>query len=603
LLGAAFGAGLRSEPDLSAEDLLPISPRRRSGEALLAAGLSLLALALLILIVSAAVSSSWRTTLLGQPDPNALTRIGFWNQVMDWFRNREPVAPPFVTPAFKSLALVSVYSLLAGFACAYAIGNAVLGGSLGILATVGVALPLLLGLQLQQAYPARPLFHALPIAAGLIALAGAAAPLWLLPPILERGVRRIGLAATLALAGLAAGTAASAGSFFLFRHRLINALSFASCSGKDQPGGTLLRRMDGALVWVGTSGDRTLLFPGETPDYWHLLAHASPEGGLNELEWDRDGNLWGRRRTAGPEPACEVWRGGPGRPMSLQFSVPTLQPCRLTHTRQQLWLDVVTRKADLLLPLPPGSKPRWQKIPAENLSSWLEEAQIREGTAGRLSPDHRRLTFEPSPGLQKSCLLPGPAAQEFLPELMMQSAFGRVPEENAILGADAVLPSGPVFLVPVSLASKKGVLVVCRPDGSTTVERTLEGDYSSPRRTLNGWPWMTDEHGRRLLLADDQARFLPPLDLDPVREWVGIWPEVVRADERNVWIVADNSNWLIRLDRHDPNMPGRWKIPQPGAREEVFLGLQVIPDGVFALDGQRLYFLDWEGRLKDLGPA
>lgn len=571
LIGATSGASLRLEPQRSADEPLPLSPRARLAGGLLAAAVQLAGVGAVVLAAELLLSPGLRAALSGP----------------------FTFATPFLKPLLNLLGLMLGAGLLLSFALGYALKHALAGGLLAAVAVAATAFPLSAGLALEDAIGSRAAFAGFALLAGAAALAG---PLWALGRLAgwgERGARlgRRGWAAV--VAGLAGGALLSLFLFELGSGRAARSLRFVDGRlWRDDPlhaipvpdGGALLSGLGGSIVHVDGAGRRTRLLEPSRRTLWELfLAGIDRE----QAAWDRDGRLCVLSdlfTDAGSALHC-------GRPASGLARVAVLPRALGVYRIESFgdglvlfgWRSVATdrsRHRHAVIPKNGAESLVWREGEPRT-DALLGELGYRGGSAAKLSADRHRVSAKGAP----DCLLPGRAVINPLihPYLPVRR-----------LGTRAV------FTTPVELARGERALAVCE-GGRARLEWRGDADANfALRMTADGtlWGW---RDGRTLHLAGADG-FQPPLPLDAALWSAQKFPELLRRAEGSLWILAGQQ--LRRVDEKDGRLLESWPLPNmERLRGEHERAHRVIETGLLVHDGRRLWLIDWNGKRKPLGRA
>jgi hypothetical protein len=146
--------------------------------------------------------------------------------------------------------------------------------------------------------------------------------------------------------------------------------------------------------------------------------------------------------------------------------------------------------------------------------------------------------------------------------------------------------------------------VLCRADGSVKVLFDANLLFPDPwRRAPGGTLWSSA--GSKLYVVLPDGTPLAPLDLTALEDGLpfGYRSRVVHATRDAVWVadqhglkkVTTKDGRVERTTRFPEGESGRWRMDSRP--------LQETERGVFLQRRGRAYFADWEGGLKDLGPA
>lgn len=594
LIGASSGVGLRSEPNESAEAVLPLSPLHRTSGALVAGALRLAALAALVLAVAWLISPAWRSILF-EPARHII------------FTDRPP-APPFVRPLFWSLPFSLGYLLLLSFICAYAMRQGVVGGAFGFLLAACTAACLALGWQLEEEHFRTLRFTPIGIAVMAVALAGAVAALRWTAPWVGRDAR-LGLrGAALTVLGLAAGALASAAAFQLSVQTIRRSTQFIDLGympftsqtlsphdtmmARPTDRGTTLRTIDDDIFWVTQEGAVTRLLHGEPKDLWAILGYTWTD--VESMVWDSDGDLWLMRlphRWEGGRQ--ELWRGRPESELTLHARLQSGDGGRLVQIGGEVGLSKsesvdfsMTRSREYwaTLPLKDG-KPRWQEI--GDLEAFAAKRLLEQGLAGRLDASRKLLSRRTPGGGSVTCRFPAAASES--PGIVLPHAVG---------------PKGPVFFMRI-IPDGDGVpfTAACMPDGQVRTGWAGKARYlHAMDRTPQGAVWTWFNLGR-LGIAEPDGTFHGLLDMRPAFRDIlmlpgteGYLPKLVHNEGTTLWLLA-HQRWLVKVDGSAGTVLARWELPPDPVPDDIYHPvLHPVEGGVFVHDGRALHLVDWEGR-------
>lgn len=256
LLGAAAGAGARSEPVFGAETPLPLSPTRRAAAAALAGALYLAGLCAVVLIAAFAVG---------------------------W----EP--PHFLKVTLYLLAFLLMGLLLASCACAYSMDNGVAGGLAGSVVGGAVAACLILGFETQASFDVRGEFPfwTFGILMTLASLAGGALALVFAARCLRRDGAVQWRSAAVFLGILCAGPVAGLLVFWaeaaaLARRPMIVPVELRYPRDGDVPRflrsaanqRALVESYAGEVSWMSADGKRERLLAADLDSPWQVLRNG-----------------------------------------------------------------------------------------------------------------------------------------------------------------------------------------------------------------------------------------------------------------------------------------------------------------------------------------
>jgi hypothetical protein len=582
LLGAAAGAGLRAEPAAAAESVLPVPPARRAAAALAAAAVQLAALAALILLIALAVSPGWRTT----------------------FTETVWAAPEFQRAFFRLLAFSLSYILALSFLCAYGLGHGLAGGLLGLgLAGIGsTALAAATGLQ--ALYDQRDLFR--PATALLVqglCLGGVGYGLGRLSSRLER---RAGLGwKDLILGGLGACSGAPlcvlvmAAVFGCVEHRPqpIRRIEFFSDARrlalrlvpglrKADAQGLLVSDLDGKLLLLKPDGSRLVLVPGEPIPIKDMFELPLFER-FYSAEWDADGTLWTMHSSPRQGALTRtLMHGQPGQ----RFTVLPFKSdggWELAHRGSQV--GVVGWASD--------GKQRFTPVGVERAASarpaggtiadLFAEGWAEQGLAAAAGRDGKSISWR-----GRTWRLPG-------------RVVGGIMSELSLVPAVTPDPS-PVFAVNVAGKDGGVSLVLCRPGAKA--EQPWPGvDFHTEGLTSDGtlWGW---KGNLGLLLIRPDGSAPPILDVSVAlaalpkarrdeKEGYARFPVLLRVGDGEAWVLL-RGRWLARVDTRTGALKDSWRLPARPISGKY--SVTPVAQGFFLHDGERTWFVDWDGKARML---
>lgn len=648
VFGASAGSGLRGAAE-EAEAELPLAPHARTWGALVAAtaalGVTAAAVFLAVLTagaevhaVMASVTTDWDRSLI-----DVMLRAG----------------------AFAS-AVGTAYLLLASFALTFATGQAVLGGALAVFLAVLTLTPLACGMALQTLYGAQAPFLAQAAACVGAALAGAAAFLGVEAPRVERRSRRSAAGWAGALAVLLAGAGAGWPALLRTEARLAasgriverpmghDVHSIGPWMGPWPPSrrsyenGLLIAGFDGSLRRVEPSGRRVELLTGSPPSLRSLLFRKPrygpghlmgsffgtetslyrqlPEPPVTSAFYDREGRLWVRREVSDDKTGpIEVWQGLGDGPLKLHGVLPGGYILAQHEGRAALlrYSSIANPDYERFANLPAGKRP----------SEEFERSAYALLSAGRPGLVWQDEDFE-QPFAEPPRPAEGISETERLRTLVGTIPGGRrrvwrLPwplsvKEGELERVINILPIGgePAFLVNVTTSRSEHVLVFCRSDGSVATawkDGPLSYGWSSSPDGAIYIPWSdkfmaaanASEHHDvlpdELMVVAPDGTILPPVPLAPLlaawRDW-RMQGGVVRVADGSIWVAGPGR--LLRLSAADGSVQSQTRLS-----EEVEVGFGIrdraphyaARDGVFFISDGRIFFVAWDGGVRDLGPA
>lgn len=175
----------------------------------------------------------------------------------------------------------------------------------------------------------------------------------------------------------------------------------------------------------------------------------------------------------------------------------------------------------------------------------------------------------------------------------------------------SVLPSvvqgrAPAFAVNVWTKDDELSLALCRPGGK--VELPWPGArFYAEGITADGtlWDW---RDGRGLLMLRPDGSAAPVLDLGPAMASLpksrpdggrgySRFPILLKVGDGEAWVVL-RGEWLARVDASTGEPKETWRLPAQPSRGKD--SVQAVGEGFFLHDGERIWFVDWEGRARKL---
>jgi MFS family permease len=596
LFGTSFGSGLRGAA-APADAPLPVSPGRKVAASLIAAALGWLTVAGFVAMLLLAFSGS----LFVQTDKFEMKDA------------REMVV------AVAIYLVISLALLVYGFIIAYAVRNGIVGGMAALGLTGAIGAMLLAQVFIAAAAPHRAALAGRITLITLVAFFGALGALRLLAPWGERSIRIHAWRAGLILFGLIAGSLCGT---VITRHdvqNLYHALDLDAddadlrnpLSGLRSPEavvrtatGALFDSRKGDLLWLTPDGKRRLLIPADPPGLTRMLNFDRPfEFSLLAFCWDDHGILWIARKawdTAG-KVKYELWQGTPDAPLTLHTSFPEgdFNPSGLRMQNGELMLTGWnSSKGSCIAPLPnAGKMPQWKEQHWEPGEYWETNLQplYERSVIARLSPDGKILEYRNADRVT-ACVLPGEAVFHH------DEAFS--PRTPSDIGSEKIYA--------VQIKTPEGsATAVCHDDGR--VETVWPGKHGKrhPGYFLSrGDVWLTERPLTLFLLSAD-GRFLPPVNLQ------ALWPDapanlqdtdlpgiqLIRIEGSIAWLTLGGKT-LVKLDGATGVVVQQWPLPQfgPLERQETYYN-KVTDSGFFHATRERIYFVAWDGAIRDLGPA
>jgi hypothetical protein len=587
LLGASAGAGLRAEPAAPAESVLPMAPSQRAAMALAAAAVQLAVLTALILLIAVIVSPGWRTT----------------------FTEKVWSAPEFQRAVFRLMVFSLSYILAVSFACAYALGHGLAGGLLGLgLAGIGsTALAAASGMQ--ALYEERELLR--PGAAVFVQALCLGGVGYALGRSASRLERRAGLGwrdFVLCGLGVSLGAALCVLAMGKTFDRLVRrpqpihqdeyfsraqklALRLVPGLREAEGQGLLAANMEGELLLLKPDGRRLVLTPGDRVTLSDIFDVPLLDRN-HSAEWDSDGTLWSLHSK--PRHGTGSWTGWDrtlmhGRPGERFQQLPLASDggWQLTHRGPQVgtlgWAgDGKQRFTPLSAKGAAGSRPVDGELPKMFSEGWAEQ-----GLAAAAGKDGKSISWR-----GRTWRLPGRIADGILFELSLFPAVTKGP--------------APVFAVNVTDAANKKSLVLCRPGAQPQIPWPGAGFYAdgiSSDGTLwgfkNGWTMLMIRPDGSAAPALDLQHAITTLPDQVIHRTKGMseFPILLRVGDGEAWLLL-NGRWLARVDTRTGRLMsarGLRRTPKNG-RDSV----HAVPEGFFFHDGERTWFVDWDGKARKL---
>ena len=575
LLGAAAGAGLRSEPEASAEAPLPVSPPARVFAAWSSSLLHMALLAGLVLSIA---------FILG-PRLSA---------DKDWGRFSWELFESFRL-YLSLLAFTLLLTLSAGLLFAYLFGHGVLGGLLAVGLGAAAAAAVGAAFILRLFFPNSVGWDLLPEAGMLAAISLVLAAIRSAAPAVE--LRPVRAWAASALSGMlaAAAVAACALAFLHMLERVVHAgriiepefLGDWSGMGEDGPRarGVFLTDREGSVAWVTQDGSERVLVRGEERKLRHLLDRPFwfP---IRSAAWTPDGDLWVLRKAGlGPTERWELLRGKSGQEIKRILALPEGHMDLILD-----WRDAQTVLTGTVYGQPDGKWGyRYARIPATG-------GQVR---------------WEPVPAVRGAAGVRGsePPLARLNSDLRALSRKWGIPDSSRRPLSPLKLGSQGGTLTSVLLKDGSRALAEHRKDGTLRQHWRghVEKDFA-PWTLPDGtrWAWGAKEN---LLILPREGTPLEPVPLEKTlaglrSEGPGLWrkPWVIRRESGRLWLLAGVA--LLQIEESSGSLLKRVDLPtrKLDVRDDRS-GFHVAADGVFYHDGRSLHFMDWEGRLKRLRRA
>jgi hypothetical protein len=344
--------------------------------------------------------------------------------------------------------------------------------------------------------------------------------------------------------------------------------------------------MDGEFILLHPDGRRETLASGRGAS----LAEAFEDfpGRVLSAAWDADGSLWvldGQRKS-------DVWvrtilHGRPGERLRTMALPADVLGWQLAHRGPQVGLlgwseDNKQRFTPFSAQGAAASRSVVGETPRLFNAGWAEQGLAATASQDRMSLSWRGQTWRmPERIVGGSMLEPGP--------------FPAVAKSPA-----------PVFAVNVMGGDGKRSLVLCKPGAKPQQPWPGTGFYAEGL-SGDGSLWgLKDEFGLLLIRPDGSAA--PVLNLAPALaalpkpqrgEGEGYFrlPVLLRAYDSDVWVML-RGRWLARIDAQNGTLKGSWRLPaRPFAGK---YSVQPVEKGFFFHDGERTFFMDWEGQAKKL---
>ncbi|MBI5200979.1 MAG: hypothetical protein HY925_05285, partial [Elusimicrobia bacterium] len=568
LFGGAAGAQLAGDTARSAETLLPVRASRRawayawSGAANTALlGALVLAAALLVLPKDGdTLQAPFRSWTHWFPDSLASYPVGF--------------------------AGTLAYMLLVSLVVAYASGSGLLGGLVGALFGGLCFWGVMGGLTLNQLHGARVSFLGWGAAAWLAGMGGACSALSETARRLERR-EKTGWAALGRIALSAAAGGLLLGGITLWKEREVRQAT-RMIAPADYPStraplsfrpldGALLQTVSGSLVWAAPDGSRSELYRG------HESGFSLPQWLNTEYQFDGKGVLWVLLPYDRGHLGYELWSGRPPKKLALKgrFTAPG-------------WAYIVRRGAEIGLwtwegdyvPVEEvsGPNPKWTRksLDAPSSVELFGRAAYDSGLAGLRDFEKGTVTQRLPGGKTRTWRLSPPS--------ITKAKSIPFTVEGAYLGTEFVIP------VSVREGDHKAVKLL-RADGSVQ-EAWRTNSSAAPYPVFAGGLWGFGEDGRSIAWVTRQGRALGPVKAPFKTREV----RAIRADGERLWTAANGELWILdgasktgsKVVDLPPivDRPNKWDYWMPATPAKK---------GFFWHTGVALYFVGWDGAIKEIG--
>jgi hypothetical protein len=171
---------------------------------------------------------------------------------------------------------------------------------------------------------------------------------------------------------------------------------------------------------------------------------------------------------------------------------------------------------------------------------------------------------------------------------------------------------GDAFALVIEQNDKRRNVVVCMPDGSIEYPWKHSGSSSQGfwrRRIPGGTVWKEKTPAGVLLVTSAEGKFYPPLEIKKLQLAIygqsqdeDAWLDVRRLEGDQLWAIIQNEFVLIDLR----NGTVARKLGNVGSTNgNLYWNIYTVPtqEGVYFIQNERIYLIDWDGRKQDLGPA
>ncbi len=580
LTGPVAGAHLRSESVRNAEEPFPFSPVQKVFGAYLTSLFyvligSIFFFGLVVALNSFSLLDLTLTTLIG------------WHHA--------------IRPEVFILLILQFHLL--SFLFAYWINQTVLGTALAGLVVGSEIVILLQAYVLKDAY-----WFAYPASSWLtwvfgavVGLIGACAALFIIAKRIERSSRTFLWPGFVAAITIFAGCIFLLSGFFITSYVLQNKLVPANLSWPDrliesprpQPSGAFFYSMSGDLVQITPERKIVLrntgfiLNPNKTLEIGRYYSAGDSSFFLLKKEFGK----------------YEIWKAsGEGKfEHYLSFLSPKIAPEFMFQCGDDTCLYSFAENENFIVfsklasTIPQNQNIGWQRVPIPNgslgFATILEHvlsSQVEKGRAARLSDSKNILTKSLADGKILHWNLPGVAVTpKFLGSTILP-AFEKDGE--------------PYFVIPVS-ANGKTSFIECLPDGSVQPawnDSFPASDELSSRNVAGGglvWLRWTNKRTELRIIGNEGTLYRPlklpssdaiawpvPLKIDGTSIWFLLGRHLMKADLANGKILSDSGPLSDRFDY--------WSYLQNPTTE-----------GVYYVRDNRICLIDWNGKIRDLGPA
>ena len=297
-----------------------------------------------------------------------------------------------------------------------------------------------------------------------------------------------------------------------------------------------------------------------------------------------------------------IWKSISGETLQLhsEFNSKGIRPSYIVKCKSQLCVYGYTPEKIAYARIDDRGLSPWEYINYQNSKSSylgairnhvLQDA-VTNGEVASLSPDNAYLTRNRPDGSIQKWLLPGKADLPSFMGSIVTAAFHKGGE--------------PFFVVPVN---NQGIfsLFVCNSDG--TLSRLWNKSWTEKERLTweslpgggQGWILREAQNWKPIeaLVVNGKGEQFPPFRIEITSE-DDYFVDFMKRENSSVWILTDGS--LARVDLQTGRTLARFKIEADESDwRNIFRSR--AEEGVYFIEDDHIQLIDWNGKIKDLGPA